>query len=265
MTIQIPSICYITSIGTHTDTSGFENCIAYKVQFFGDTSRFVFSTKKEDWKSKLSSNSEADISSLISFVIDQQIQLYLKGLIVNGKWIPSNEEVITKEYIQKLIDNNYIPKRPEEKKDYILTYLSAAQKYDGYIFPESELRDRQILDRLYLTNRNEFELYIKALESDGFIKVKYSIHGSIEYFTLTFEGLLKSNELKEEGIESTLCFVAMSFDKTDEKIFTEGIKPACEATGFTPILVNDEKRVKIKGEQDINDAIIASIKKCRFV
>ena len=53
----------------------------------------------------------------------------------------------------------------------------------------------------------------------------------------------------------------MSFDETVKYLYTDAIKPACEATGFEAFRVDEYHP---DAEQTINDAIIAGIKRSRF-
>lgn len=81
-------------------------------------------------------------------------------------------------------------------------------------------------------------------------------------YYLTISGFERVFKAQEGGANSNICFVAMSFDKTDEYIYLHGIKPALESTGFIPFKVDEYHP---DAEQTINDAIIAGIKRSRFV
>jgi len=78
---------------------------------------------------------------------------------------------------------------------------------------------------------------------------------------LTYKGLEKIINLNDSGDSSNNCFVAMSFSSSSIDL-RETIKSAIIECGFTPILVDE---LHYESELTINDAIIHSIKKCKFL
>jgi hypothetical protein len=111
----------------------------------------------------------------------------------------------------------------------------------------------------YFKNEEEAKFYINVLEKKGLVELK-TFH-DITAYTLTYEGLLHSIDLTEEGQHSRKCFVAMSFDEAYRSIFLDAIVPAC-------INFNYEARrtdfLHPDSDNTINDFIIAEIKKCKF-
>jgi hypothetical protein len=56
------------------------------------------------------------------------------------------------------------------------------------------------------------------------------------------------------------CFVAMWFDPEMDAVFSEGIYPAAKACNFKAIRIDEKPH-----NGDINDAILAEVKRCQFV
>lgn len=261
-----PANCYITGLTTQEVTPVNNDSICYSVLFKHLNLKFVFSAKVSDWTERGEIvNDNITVSDLIGRYLDKYKKLLLKGLILNQKWFPNESEIITKKQLERIIESNMIPRNPLEKKDFLLVTLYHLQKNDGYLFEFRTLRNTDELARFYMESSTELNMYLHELESDGYVKVKYNSSNNPEYFNITFKGILRVREITEEGINSKTCFIAMSFDKSDNYIYVKGIKPACLETGFVPVIVNDIKKVKIRSDQTINDAIIASIKSCKFL
>ena len=72
-------------------------------------------------------------------------------------------------------------------------------------------------------------------------------------------GYSKIEEL-ETNSDSAQCFVAMWFDRSMEEVYEKGIRPAIEATGYSPLRIDREEFLG-----KIDDAIIAEIQRSRFV
>lgn len=64
----------------------------------------------------------------------------------------------------------------------------------------------------------------------------------------------------ETNPDLSQCFVAMWFDRSMEEAYEEGIKPAIEAAGYSPLRIDREEFLG-----KIDDAIIAEIRRSRFV
>lgn len=79
-------------------------------------------------------------------------------------------------------------------------------------------------------------------------------------FHLTLEGWRRVRELRNEGIDSDLGFVAMGFDDAYDALWAEGIKPAVEAAGWTPVRADKEEHT-----DRIDDWILNKIDEAAFV
>lgn len=166
-------------------------------------------------------------------------------------------EVITLSLLQQKLTNAPIPRTPKEKLDNLLLYISKNQKEDG---SSVDFNPSLVYKKLYFRSRNEIQFYANALIADELVIVSNT---SAEYWYagLTHKGLLYAASLEQQQAKSSLCFIAMSFDDSVKHLYTEAIKPACEATGFEAFRVDEYHP---NAEQTVNDAIIAGIKRSRF-
>lgn len=187
----------------------------------------------------------------------------LKGLLYNGIWIKGAQQ-INKALLDTLISQNSYPKNPQEKIDALLVHIFHLRKFDG---EELFLNDIKFLDqfgswnKLYFKNITEVEFYLKELNSLRLADIRFNADGYPISFKVTLEGLKYVNRIIE-GINSNICFVAMSFDESLNSIYYDGIKFAIETTGFVPLIIRDEN---LPSDVTINDGIIAGIKKSSFI
>jgi nucleoside 2-deoxyribosyltransferase len=77
---------------------------------------------------------------------------------------------------------------------------------------------------------------------------------------LTWEGWKKLEQLKEVGVLSKKCFVAMSCSEDLSDIYEQGIKVAIEEAGYEPVFIEKEEH-----NEKICDRIIAEIRACKFL
>ena len=108
----------------------------------------------------------------------------------------------------------------------------------------------------FTETEDEFRFYIKLLEGRGWITVL----DTLEDFgcDLTPAGWLEY-KTAHRGL-STKAFVAMWFDKGLTAAWTDGIKPAVERCGFTPVRIDLEEHNEM-----IDDQIQAEINESRFL
>ena len=83
--------------------------------------------------------------------------------------------------------------------------------------------------------------------------------GSPPTYRLTVGGYVHLAELERTIIDSSQAFVAMWFDDSMVPAWEDGIKPAIENTGYTPIRIDQKEHV-----DRIDDQIIAEIRRSRF-
>lgn len=266
--------CWITGEGI-SETNYVQNdtaeCIEYKLNYAGRDLHFKFAGLKKSWSEDIDSDLEKyptyTIGNYINRIIDP-VRPILLGLIFNNKWIPKGE-LLTLKKIQSILNEYDYPKTPKEKFDNLFQKLYKFQAYDGEIIKLNEyvnnhfnLKGDAHFYFFYFRKYTELKLYIETLFNDGYIVIYNKVWSNTSSYQITYKGLNHYLDLSAEGSYSNNCFVAMSFDDADYPIFEEAIYPACDETGF------DAKRIDYElydSDKTINDAMIALIKKCKFM
>lgn len=263
-----PEKCFITNLETYDYNSpsgkGF-NCIKYKINLRGKEIPLIFSPYPSNWLINISNSEELNIQEVIKSEINPYKHI-LCGLIYNNKLKINEDNLINKEFIKKIISENIYPNTIKDKLDNLFLKLIELQSYDGeeinlliLIYKNEFWKD------LYFKNVNELNFYLQTLIEQGLISnpenIRLAKDGKFISMNITYKGQIYATQLKEEGEKSNKCFVAMSFDKDEDEIFFQAIRPACEETGF------EAKRIDYENyncEQTINDALISLIKQCKF-
>ncbi len=112
------------------------------------------------------------------------------------------------------------------------------------------------------TVEGEVDFLIKYLKKKGWIDgnrgaIPIGTQGASP--TVTVEGYGHIADLRTNQ-DSRQCFVAMWFDNTMNDLYDQGIKPAIEATGYTPMRIDKKPHAN-----KIDDEIIAEIRRSRFL
>jgi nucleoside 2-deoxyribosyltransferase len=157
---------------------------------------------------------------------------------------------------------NYRPLDPLEKLDKALEYSHSKSDFIGepiYVNQNEEYPCLHSFDPKEVT-----QIY-KILADENYIKVqdKKNPHAK---FWLTAKGYQRLSELKKPS-DSNKCFVAMWFNDEMDRVYEEAIKPAieykddgAENSTYEAILIKD-----VQHTNDINDEIIAQIRRSRFM
>lgn len=249
MTIA-PKRCFLTNLETVNYISSFDG-IEYTIEEYGVKRFFRFKKKHK--------NSE---------FVDKNKHL-IQGLIYNDKFPKKYFElegpILDNDSLESILSESYIPKTPDEKIENLLSYLHSLQKFEGdsIIFPDRFSSD-DLAKKLYFKNYQEELFYLLTLRNKGLITGGVSRTKSGTYFEniqLTYEGLTKFLEFSEKGAQSNRCFVAMSFSNKLGKT-RNSIKKAIVSTGYIPVLIDE---IHYDADLTINDALIAEIKKCKFL
>lgn len=192
----------------------------------------------------------------------------LQGLILNNKFPKEYNKIdgtiLENQKLEQIINGTAIPNSPEEKIDNLLSYLHSLQEFEGAIIEFPKFDNDVLAKKLYFKNFQELSFYLFTLYNKGFItgrdrNIKEGRElGNIQ---LTYEGLSKVIEILESGNKSRRCFIAMSFSE-ELKDTRAAIKLAVENAGFQPILIDE---IHYDSDVTINDALIAEIKKCKFL
>ena len=245
-----PQKCHLTDLMTENFPSGWD-LVEYIIEIKGKRMLLRFPRNHK--------NSE--------FV--EQNKYIIKGLFLNGKFPGEygkvDSPVLDNNKLEMIIKDANIPRTPDDKINNLITYLHSLQAFEGsrIKFPDNE-NNEDLAKRLYFKNYSEMVFYLFTLINQGFITGidASSIDGNdLIDIRLTYDGLAKVLELNESGNQSNKCFVAMSFSN-DLYDTRNSIKQAIDDAGFKPILIDE---IHIAPDVTINDALIAEIKKCKFM
>lgn len=177
--------------------------------------------------------------------------------------------LITPKSIQNVISETFLPNTPGEKLSQLLYLLKK-------VFPnfKGEIQRDDLFNLSFFETIEEFKVYFTYLIESDYIKVdqttklvgvnesqnKNVIFLNIEF---KFNGIEQLSLLERSGQNSKNCFIAMSFSPKDEIVaIKDAIKSAVNEAKYNPIIINEKH---IDSDQTINDAIIAEIKRAKFV
>jgi hypothetical protein len=187
-----------------------------------------------------------------------------ESFLFNNKWF-EDETFIKIESLKNLVAKQDYPKTPKEKLEALFLELFSLQNEDGQLITLTGSNAHIDLTRkLYFRSIEELNYYFWYLVKDELVETDQ--HKTLQgrkmasNFRITFKGLNKALDLQENGINSNLCFIAMSFKK-EANPTRVAIKMALEKTGYKPIIIDEEH---LNSDETINDAIIANLKKCNF-
>ncbi|MBE2227485.1 MAG: hypothetical protein IAE93_09095 [Ignavibacteria bacterium] len=266
--------CFFTDLDVNESYSDKLDVIEYRLEFENYFNYFVFSKRTENWvddenREKLENfinvhgiDSALDGMKLIPKAISDCKHIF-RSLILNKKLEVLNKTTLRNSNIRKILQVYNFPKTPKEKLDNLFVYLFQKQTYDGEKCKLDPLYKKE-WEKLFFVNEREFRYYLDVLANYDVIDLfSKDESGRFSFFSVTFKGLEYFVEINEAGSLSKNCFVAMSFDQEDiDSIYVNGISPILNELGFTPILIKDEH---YESDKTINDAMIASIKKSKFV
>lgn len=171
-------------------------------------------------------------------------------------------------YLLDIIEESYVPETPKAKfNQFLLDLLDIFPDYEG------ETGYDQLLLCTFFKLRKEMDMFLNAFHEKSYIEFNKSggikslieENASIDKYNikLKFESINYIASLSEAGKNSKNCFVAMSFSRTEYSMkVRDAIKNAIRTTGYHPILIDESK---IESDRTINDAIIAEIKRAKFV
>jgi len=175
-------------------------------------------------------------------------------------WIRGYEEnqlappFITSNLLEEVAKNlpNY---SPLEKQLILLRAIERRTKYPGFWVVINDLVDYPLA---WATNSEELDYLLKALEQRNF--VERSIIKDGMSFTIRPEGWEHLDQIAGKPAFSNQTFIAMSFNKEMNIVWTEGIKPAVERAGYKPVRVDKEPHI-----DRIDAKIISEIKDALFI
>lgn len=159
--------------------------------------------------------------------------------------------------IEEILKTGF-PQTISDRLDRSLRNIHRLSDYPGEVYQCSIGEDYPIF---FAENEQSFRFVMDALKDAGWIDVKLE-PAKMSKINLTVKGWNRIAELERVrvGAESNQVFVAMWFEPSLERPYTEGIEKAIEATHYKAV------RIDLKEHNEkICDAIIGEIRKSRFM
>lgn len=246
-----PEYCHVTGLKTENYSSSYD-LSEYLVTILGKRVLFRF-----HWNHKNS-----------TFIENNKHILY--GLIVNGKFPKeyglADSPILDNQILEDIIRNSVYPKTPEDKANNLLNFLHGQQDFEGAPISYNVIAKKpdELAKKLYFKNIKEMQFYLSTLKEMGYVRYGSTTtmdgHHISDIF-ITYTGLSKVIELNELGNHSNRCFIAMSFSPEQEPT-REALKKVITDLTYDPIIIDEQH---IESDTTINDAIIAEIRKSKFV
>lgn len=168
---------------------------------------------------------------------------------------------LTLDNYQEKLENIVYPNTPKSKLDNLFLSLFNLQNYEGEEVKINDIVPRpEFYFKHFFKSYEECIYYLKELTHQGLITLSINPVRIPMDFSITFHGLNYYLDLMERGDLSKKCFIAMSFDPSMKEI-RNAIKMIIQSNGFEPLIIDEEL---FESSQTINDAIIASIRSCKF-
>lgn len=169
---------------------------------------------------------------------------------------------ITLDDLERIV-KTYSPLDPIEKMDNALLVMD---NYSEYLGSEVKLSLNKDYPHFHCVSFRELAEIFRLLGNSGYI---YSRNKLRPYISpkITISGYERIRELKRKVRESRQCFVAMWFDPSMYDAYEKAIKPAIEYKEIGEIEPKYKAlRIdKIEHTNDINDQVIAEIRRSRFM
>jgi hypothetical protein len=148
------------------------------------------------------------------------------------------------------------PDRPvRERLHLMLRHLCRASEYAGDVH-SFRFSDYSIIG---LRNHEEARFYLRMLTEQGFVTSDLTVDREAATFAVTGSGWLEMDRLEQAGSQSSIAFIAMWFDHTQDAASVAIHKAIAEA-GFSPIRIDGVEHLN-----RIDDEIIARIRGSRFL
>ncbi len=161
------------------------------------------------------------------------------------------------------IISQYRPMNPIDKMDNALINFEKLSKYVGATIELDVMNDYPLY---YCQEPKELRSICRLLYQEGLTISKDTLNPQSE-FSITAKGYQKLAEIKKPGRDSKQCFVAMWFTTGMNDVYKKAIKPAIEfkeegeeTPRFEAIKIDNVEHI-----EDINDEIIAQIRRSRFM
>lgn len=148
-----------------------------------------------------------------------------------------------------------------ERRDAALAFLVERSGVPG-----NDLKFSGLVDDDYHSNHTGLQVACEAADQREavaflrFLRDAGLISEERDSYRVTFAGWKHAEDLKAKQTLSLQAFVAMWFDSTMSDVYTNGIEPAVEQSGYRPMRIDKKDHVN-----KIDDEIVAEIRRSRFV
>ena len=182
-----------------------------------------------------------------------------------------NQKLLNSNTLKRIISETFIPETPEDIfNQFFLDISILFPNYEGFIIEED------LLNFSFFKTKYELNLFLDAFREKRYLEAingpyeeKRNNRGSISHsygkfkIQVKFEGLKYLKEIDKINQFSNRCFIAMSFSKCEKiQSIRESLKEVLRNTNYHPVLIDE---TYFESDKTINDAIIAEIKKSKFV
>lgn len=166
------------------------------------------------------------------------------------------------EDLNRLIDR-YVILDPIDKMDRALLVLD---KQSSSVAERIKIPILEDFTYYHCFNQSELHSLLTMLVEEGYIKAEDPLNPHNKLW-ISAKGYGKIRELKSVNQESDMCFVAIWFVKDMIRVYEKAIKPAIEfiEEGRTESRFKAIKIDNVEHINDINDEIIAAIRRSRFM
>lgn len=182
------------------------------------------------------------------FCYDTESPRHTLSSVIRNRFEQGISTELTRANHSILINSVRLPKTPLDYVKLLVRYLEREQD--------------EFHDWIFVEDVSPASLFAKDLSG-----VKYTIEcaydlgyldemDSVSAFRLSLKGWDFLEEIKRTGADSRQAFVAMSFDKSMDDAYENGIHPALDKTGFQPLRID-----RREDNEKICDTIIAEIRR----
>ncbi len=174
---------------------------------------------------------------------------------------PLNKE-LTLDSLRRIV-TQFRPLNPLEKMDHVLLKLEAAS---SHVAEWVKLPVSYDYPYYFCNHAEELLAILKLLEQEGLITAD-DYRNPARKLHISLKGYQRLRDIKNPNQDSNQCFVAMWFNNEMEYVYTEAIKPAIEyiEQDQTEPRYHAVKIDNVEHTNDINDEIIAQIRRSRFM
>ena len=190
----------------------------------------------------------------------QRLRARLTTWLVEMRQLGEGCPLVTTDVIEQVRARRDL--HPYERADRLLRYLASVTKHLGARL-ESDTLDFPAMASISETvDAEEIVFLIRYLELNGYVEAQIieTFGGSLlQGVVVSIDGHSRLADTAQ-AVDPAQVFVAMWFDPSLGDLYERGIRPAVEATGYSPLRI-DQKPDANK----IDDEIVAEIRRSRFI